>query len=184
MHNQPRVSGLLNEDSNESRELQDSGGQETSAESKKISRQQGLVSTIKASEMLQEVSHGTVASVHTKAQSPEPNLPARLARLEALLEMMLAKVPGIDMDQIFTCSFIADFLLLVQSDILELNQAKLGKSVAEIQRNTGSSKTLVETNSERNHQLATRAALQRVFASANKVRQLPLSGQQCFGSMC
>lgn len=65
----------------------------------------------------------------------------------------------------------------MQSDVLELNQAKLGKSVAEIQKNTGSGKTLVGDHTERSHQVATRAALERVFASATRARQIPCAGK-------
>lgn len=44
--------------------------------------------------MLQELSQDSLASGNCQTDNPEPSLPARLARLEALLEMMLAKVRG------------------------------------------------------------------------------------------
>lgn len=66
----------------------------------------------------------------------------------------------------------------MQSDVLELNQARLGKSLAEIQRNTGSRKVLVGDNADRTHQLASSAALQRVYACADKARQLSIAGKQ------
>lgn len=91
---QPRVPGLQHEDSNESRDWQQLAEQGTAASIGSFTKQQGLVSTIKASEMLQELSQDSLASGHSQANNLEASLPTRLARLEALLEMMLAKVRG------------------------------------------------------------------------------------------
>lgn len=92
IHSQPAFAGLLDENSNESREGQSSSDQRKMIMVSTSVDQIGLISTVKASEMLQDLSEDSSISSPNPTDYSEPKLARRLARLEALLEMMLAKV--------------------------------------------------------------------------------------------
>lgn len=90
--NQTRAPGVANEDSNESREWQQPCEHSLATTSGNGTKQQGLVSTLKASEMIQELSQESSRSNDSQHQAPESPLTLKLQKLEAILEMMLAKV--------------------------------------------------------------------------------------------
>jgi len=89
VHTQSATSGVLNEDSYDSREWPPGGQRCVGSQSRSP---MGLVSTIKVSEMVLELSQQSVVSAPDHGNRPDPDLSTRLGRLEALLELMIAKV--------------------------------------------------------------------------------------------